>query len=64
MIIYFLLFCGIGFVINKFIESLPTGIISCIVIAILWGLGHGKFWAMVTLGELLLGFVISLATKK
>ena len=59
MLMYFLLFTGIGFLIAKSIKSERNGFIVAIAISIIWGLSSQPIWGLVTLGELLLGFMLS-----
>lgn len=58
MLIYFLLFTGMGYFIGKFIDPAKKGVLILLGIAFLWALGSGPFWGLVTLGELLCGFSI------
>jgi len=58
MVLYFLLFTGIGFLIAKSIESERKGFFVVVVISIIWGLSSQPIWGLVTLGELLLGYIL------
>jgi hypothetical protein len=59
MIQYFVLFTGIGFLIAKLIKSERNGFYVAIAISIFWGLTNQPIWGLVTLGELLLGFLLN-----
>jgi len=58
MILYFLLFTGVGFLIAKSIESERNGFFIAVVVSIIWGMSSQPIWGLVTLGELLLGFML------
>ena len=58
MLMYFIVFCGLGAALNFFIETEKTAIGAIVVIAVLWGLSHGVFWGLVTVGELFLGYFV------
>ena len=58
MLIYFLLFAGIGFFVGKSVNSPKKGVVIILGISFVWSLGSGPFWGLVTLGELLCGFAI------
>jgi len=58
MFIYFLLFAGIGFFVGKYVYPAKKGFIVIVGIAFVWSLGSGPFWGLVTLGELLCGFLL------
>jgi hypothetical protein len=58
MILYFLLFTGVGFLIAKSIESERNGFFIAVVVSIIWGMSSQPIWGLVTLGELLLGFIL------
>jgi len=59
MVLYFLLFTGIVFLIAKSIDSERKGFFVVVAISIIWGLSTQPIWCLVTLGELLLGFILS-----
>jgi hypothetical protein len=59
MIKYFLLFTSVGFLIPKFIKTERNGFFAAIAISIIWGLSNQPIWRLVTLGELLLGFLLN-----
>ena len=56
---YFLLFTCIGFLIAKSIKSERNSFYVAVAISIIWGLSSQQIWGLVTLGELLLGFMLS-----
>ena len=58
MLIYFLLFTGIGFFVGRYAKSPKKGVILLLGISFVWMLGSGPFWGLITLGELLCGFSI------
>ena len=58
MVKYFFIFTAIGFLIAKFIKSERNGFFVSIAISIIWGLSSQPIWGFVTLGELLLGFLL------
>ena len=58
MIKYFLIFTAVGFLIAKLIKSERNGLFVAIAISIIWGLLSQPIWGLVTLGELLLGFLL------
>ena len=47
-----------GFLIAKLIKSERNGLFAAIAISIIWGLSSQPIWGLVTLGELLLGFLL------
>ena len=59
MIKYFLLFTGVGFLIPKLIKTERNVLFAAIAISIIWGLSNQPIWGLVTLGELLLGFLLN-----
>lgn len=59
MIKYFLLFTFLGFLISRAIATKIIGLYAIFAIAIFWGTLSQPLWGLVTLGELLLGFVLS-----
>jgi hypothetical protein len=58
MIIYFLIFSGIGFLLAKQVKNPKIGFTIVLSISLLWMLKSGAFWGLVSLGELLFGFSI------
>lgn len=58
MLGYFLLFVGVGLAIGHFVKEEKQALIAVVIIALLWGLSHRAIWGLVTLGELLLGYVV------
>lgn len=58
MFIYFLLFSGIGFFVGKYVHPSKKGFLVLVGIALVWMLGSGFFWGLITLGELLCGFSV------
>lgn len=58
MLAYFLLFVGIGLAIGYFVKKEKQALMAVSTIALLWGLSHRAIWGFVTLGELLLGYVV------
>lgn len=56
MLIYFLVFSGVGFFVGKYIHPSKKAFFLLVAIAVLWMMGSGPFWGLVTLGELLCGF--------
>jgi hypothetical protein len=58
MVKYFFIFTAIGFLIAKLIKSERNGLFVAIAISIIWGLSSQPIWGLVTLGELLLGFLL------
>jgi hypothetical protein len=52
------MFVGIGFAIAKFVADKKVSLGLIVGLAFLWGLSHRGFWGFVTLGELLLGYVM------
>ena len=58
MLLYFILFCGIGLAIGKFVSDRKVALGIIIGISVLWGMGHRSIWGFVTLGELLLGYFL------
>ena len=59
MLMYFIVFCVIGFLVGKFQSNQQTAFIIMIVIAVLWGISHRPIWGFVSFGELALGYFIS-----
>jgi hypothetical protein len=58
MLFYLILFVGIGFAIAKFVEDKKVALGLIAGVALLWGASHRSIWGYVTLGELLLGYVL------
>jgi hypothetical protein len=58
MYVYFLLFAGIGFFVGKYVYPSKKGFLLLVCIALIWTIGSGPFWGLISLGELLLGFSI------
>jgi hypothetical protein len=58
MVKYFFIFTLGGFLIAKLIKSERNGLFVAIAISIIWGLSSQPIWGLVTLGELLLGFLL------
>ena len=58
MLLYFIMFSGIGLAIGKFVNDRKVALGIILGIAVLWGLGHRSIWGFVTLGELLLGYFL------
>jgi hypothetical protein len=58
MLLYFILFGGIGLAIGKFVNDRKVALGIILGIAVLWGMGHRSIWGLVTLGELLLGYFL------
>lgn len=58
MLLYFLLFVGVGLAIGHFVREKKQALMVLLAIALLWGLSHRAIWGFVTLGELLLGYVV------
>jgi hypothetical protein len=58
MFVYFLLFMGVGLAVGHFVKEKKQALIVLVAIALLWGLSHRAIWGFVTLGELLLGYVV------
>ena len=58
MLLYFILFSGIGLAIGKFVNDRKVALGIILGIAVLWGMGHRSIWGFVTLGELLLGYFL------
>jgi len=59
MIKYFLLFIFLGFLISRVVTHKKIGLYVIFAISILWAASSQLLWGLVTLGELLLGFVLS-----
>ncbi len=59
MLKYVIVFGLLGFLLGRFVPNPRHGLAGVLGIALLWGLASGPVWGMVTLGELLLGFVIA-----
>lgn len=58
MLMYFILFTVVGLVIGFFLPK-NVAAVSLVVIAVLWATQYGPFWALVSLAEMGLGFVVS-----
>ena len=58
MFLYFLLFSVIGGFVGKYATTSKNGFLLLIGIALIWSLGSGPFWGLISLGELLFGFSI------
>lgn len=58
MLLYFLLFVSVGLAIGHFVREKKQALMVLVAIALLWGLSHRAIWGFVTLGELLLGYVV------
>lgn len=58
MLLYFILFGGLGLAIGKFLNDRKVALGIILGIAVLWGMGHRSIWGFVTLGELLLGYFL------
>ena len=64
MLTYFIGFSIIGFFIKLLVSDDKSALLVCLGIALLWGVTHHAIWGVVTLGELLLGYVIANLTAK
>lgn len=58
MLLYNILFSGIGLAIGKYVNDRKVALGNILGIAVLWGMGHRSIWGFVTLGELLLGYFL------
>jgi hypothetical protein len=58
MVFYFLLFAAIGVGVGKFVEDKKTALLIIVGFAVFWGVTHRAIWGFVTMGELLLGYVL------
>jgi len=59
MLFYLIAFVGIGFAIAKFVDDKKVALGLIVGLALLWGASHRSIWGFVTLGELLLGYVLN-----
>jgi hypothetical protein len=64
MVKYFLLFTFLGFLISRTIATKKIGLYLIFAITIFWGTLSQPIWGLVTLCELLLGFVLSEFTNR
>ena len=58
MLKYFILFSIIGAAINYWVKDDKHAIGIMILVAIFWGLSSKIIWGFVTLGELMLGYIM------
>ena len=58
MLMYFLLFVGVGLAIGHFVKEQKQALVVALFIAVFWALSSRVIWGFVTLGELLLGYLI------
>ena len=64
MLTYFIGFSILGFFIKLGVSDDKSALLVCLGIAVLWGVTHHAIWGVVTLGELLLGYVVANLTAK
>ncbi len=58
MLVYFLVFCLLGYLIGKLI-SREKGVALIVLLAVLWGISSAPVWGLASLGEMFLGFYIA-----
>lgn len=58
MMLYFVLFCGIGLLIGFIIKKINFAIATIVVISVCWAFVYGP-WALATFVELMLGFAVA-----
>ena len=64
MLTYFIGFAILGFFIKLVVSDDKSALLVCLGIAVLWGVTHHAIWGVVTLGELLLGYVVATIAAK
>ena len=60
MFLYFILFCAVGLIGGFLLPPKAAGI-GFVVAALIWATIYGPFWAIVSLVEMGLGYVLSRA---
>ena len=60
MFIYFILFCAVGLIGGFLLPPKAAGI-GFVVVALIWATIYGPFWAIVSLVEMGLGYLLSRA---
>ena len=64
MLTYFIGFALLGFFIKQVVKDDKVAFAVVLAIAFLWGATHHAIWGIVTLGELLLGYVVAYLVNK
>ena len=64
MLAYFVLFTVVGALIGACVRDKKTSILLIIGLSVFWSLAQQPVWGLVTLGELLLGYVVVGLIKK
>jgi hypothetical protein len=59
MLVYFLLFSVGGFIIDSLTKSAQVSILIYVGIALFWSTMYGPHWAIVSFGEMMLGFGVA-----
>lgn len=61
MITYIILMVAIGFIVNILIKDRTGSFVAIFAVAIVWGITHKPVWGFAALGEMVLGYVLSMA---
>jgi len=64
MLIYFMLFSVGGYIVGSLIKSTQQSILIYVGIALLWSTVYGPHWAIVSFGEMMLGFGVRRALER
>jgi hypothetical protein len=64
MLTYFIGFATLGFFIKLVVSDNKSALLVCLGIAVFWGFTHHAIWGLVTLGEILLGYVVATFVAK
>lgn len=60
MLKYIVLMVVVGFIIGSLIKDRIISVLAIFAIAIFWGIGHKPVWGFAALGEMILGYVLSI----
>jgi hypothetical protein len=64
MIKYLIIFSLLGFGIGKFLASQKVALGLILAIAVGWGVSSKPIWGLITLGELMVGYVVALVLAR
>ena len=64
MLTYFIVFTLAGFATGYFVKNKMNSMLIILATSILWGLISAPEWGLAVLGEMSLGYFISVAVKK
>jgi biotin transporter BioY len=60
MLKYIILMVIAGFLIGSLIKDRSGSIVAMFAVAIIWGISHKPVWGFAALGEMMLGYVLSI----